>query len=153
MGEGEGARRCEGRLVHGRRQRELERERPEDGAQHLRDAVARVSLLAQASGHDERRRNCRVEVAAADARSGVDEHHKGQPVADGRRRKPCGDGVGIRAAADELEEEDADKLGNDAVDGDFAEQRHGPLPGRAGPRVRPSLSGRRLLTPLSRTLR
>ena len=203
MGEGKGACCREGRLVHGRRQRELERERPEDGAQDLRYAVARVSLLAQTvvggirvsnsqrparrqyqhararaafssassssafrrpkkqrgrregeeespSSHDERRRDGRVEVASADACGGVDEHHKGQPIADGRRRKPCtreqrpraglviapgiaaqgkagargggtcGNGVSIGAAADELEEEDADKLGYHAVDGDLA---------------------------------
>jgi hypothetical protein len=139
MRKGKGARCREGRLVHGRRQRELERKRPKDGAQDLRDAVASVSLLAQTvvggfrvsngqrparrrrqhtrarvafssaasssalrrlqppggrsraspSSHDERRRDGRVQVASADARGGVDEHHKGQPIADGRRRKPC----------------------------------------------------------------
>jgi len=209
VGEGEGARRCEGRLVHGRRQRELECERPEDGAQHLRDAVACVSLLAQAAARARARRGSRVSYgrtrcaprawrAAAIRHSlrrqrvrggGARVWHRpvttnaveiaglrwpplmpavaytsttkasplpmaavASPAPGDRARAPsarapaggrrahgaarpgrarggsgsgsgggtCGDGVGIRAAADELEQEDADKLGDDAVDGDLA---------------------------------
>ena len=47
MGECEGARGGEGRFIHGRRQRQLESERAENGAEHLRHAVACITLLPQ----------------------------------------------------------------------------------------------------------
>ena len=70
-------------------------------------------------------------AAVASPAPGNHAHSPGSAIAPGtaaqeagaRGGGTCGDGVSIGAAADELEEEDADKLGDHAVDGDLACRR------------------------------